>query len=92
MMTTLAKMSSPDTATAHWIWHQNYSELGNTVGYPGVFQGNLHLYPLVPLPVNLRVFWSKQVQKHDFWTRNEGDITDLFKSVISCYTFEYPKI
>ena len=28
-------------------------------------------------------FWSKQVQKHDFWTRNEGDITDLNKSPIS---------
>src|ERR1700761_1512986 len=28
-------------------------------------------------------FGSKRVQKHDFWTRNEGDMTDLNKSAIS---------
>ena len=60
-----------------------YSAVGNTMGYPGVFQGNLHPYLLIPLPVNPWVFWSKQVQKHDFWIRNEGDITDLNKSAIS---------
>ena len=53
------------------------------MGYPGVFQGNPHPYTLVPLPVNPWAFWSKRVQKHDFWTRNEGDITDLNKSAIS---------
>ena len=35
---------------------------------------------LYPSP---HVFQSKQVQKHDFWTRNEGDMTDLNNSAIS---------
>ena len=45
--------------------------IGNIVGYPEVFQDNSHPHPLVPIPMTHMGFWLKQVQKHDFWTRNE---------------------
>ena len=54
-------------------------------GLPWGFSGKPAPIPAGTLPINPRVFWSKQVQKHDFWTRNEGDMTDLHlhKSTIS---------
>ena len=58
--------------------------IGNDTGYPPeLLPRHPHPYPLVPLPVNSRVFRSKWVQNHDFWTRNERDITYLNKSAIS---------
>src|ERR1700735_146426 len=50
---------------------------------PGLLDSHPHPHPLVPVPVTPTGFWSKRVQKHDFWTRNEGDIADLNKSPIS---------
>ena len=50
---------------------------------PGLLNSHPHPHLLVPVPVTPTGFRSKQVQKHDFWTRNEGDITDLNKSAIS---------
>ena len=50
---------------------------------PGLLDSYLHPHPLVPVPVTPTGFRSKRVQKHDFWTRNEGDMSDLNKSAIS---------